>query len=97
MIPTFKTNFEFYYDEDTMDLPQNVLESHLSDAAKNIYIFIVYFITENVSDVIGLLKATEESKHDFEAGFAQLLENGLLLKEEDGENTHYIVTKEFKN
>ena len=35
----YYTNFEFYYDEDTMDLPQSVLESEqLSPAAKNIYI-----------------------------------------------------------
>ena len=35
----YYTNFEFYYDENTMDIPQHILESEqLSDAAKNIYI-----------------------------------------------------------
>ena len=33
-------NGYFYYDENTMDIPQHILESEqLSDAAKNIYIY----------------------------------------------------------
>ena len=36
----YYTNFEFYYDENTMDLPQSVLESEkLSPAAKNLIFF----------------------------------------------------------
>ena len=47
----YYTNFEFYYDENTMDIPQHILESKdLSDAAKNIYIYFIYLITEEVSD-----------------------------------------------
>ena len=35
----YYTNFEFYYDENTMDIPQHILESEqLSDAAKNIFV-----------------------------------------------------------
>lgn len=98
----YYTNFEFYYDEDTMDLPQSVLESEqLSPAAKNIYIFFVYLITEQVEDILGTLQNLEEAKHDLEPGLAELLACGLIIKEvqknEAGEGElHYIVTKEFQ-
>lgn len=99
----YYTNFEFYYDEDTMDLPQSVLESEkLSPAAKNIYIFFVYLITEQVEDILGTLQNLEEAKHDLAKGLEELLACGLIVKEvqknEIGEDElHYIVTKEFKS
>lgn len=97
----YYTNFEFYYDENTMDLPQAVLESDkLSPAAKNIYIFFVYLITEEVEDIIGTLQNLDEAKHDLEAGLSELVAYGLIRKEvmkseANEEELHYIVTKEF--
>ena len=97
----YYTNFEFYYDEDTMDLPQSVLESEqLSPAAKNIYIFFVYLITEQVEDILGTLQNLDEAKHDLEVGLSELLACGLIRKEviknqANEEELHYIVTKEF--
>ena len=37
----YYTNFEFYYDENAMDIPQNIHSQHLSDAAKK-YLYLLY-------------------------------------------------------
>lgn len=98
----YYTNFEFYYDENTMDIPQHILESdQLSNAAKNIYIYFIYLITEEVEDILGALSQIEEAKHDLEPGLEELLACGLIKNEiktnEAGEEeVHYIVTKEMK-
>lgn len=97
----YYTNFEFYYDENTMDIPQPILESEqLSDAAKNIYIYFIYLITENVEDVLDALSRIDEAKKDLEPGLEELLACGLIKTEiktnEAGEEeVHYIVTKEM--
>lgn len=97
----YYTNFEFYYDEDTMDIPQEVMESEkLSPAAKNIYIYFIYLITEGIEDILGTLSQLEEAKYDLESGLAELLACGLVRKElntnQAGEQElHYIVTKEM--
>ncbi|BEH90759.1 MAG: hypothetical protein HFE54_02480 [Turicibacter sp.] len=97
----YTTNFDFYYDENMMDIPQAVLESEqLSPAAKNIYIYFIYLITEKVEDILGVLSQLEEARNDLEAGLSELLACGLIKKEvrcnESGEEElHYIVTKEL--
>ena len=97
----YYTNFEFYYDENTMDIPQHILESKdLSDAAKNIYIYFIYLITEEVSDILGALTQIEEAKKDLEVGVKELIDCGLIkteiIKNEmNEEELHYIVTKEM--
>lgn len=97
----YYTNFDFYYDENTMDIPQTILESpQLSPAAKNIYIYFIYLITEKVEDILSVLSELEEARHDLEAGLSELLACGLIKKEmkcqPDGEEElHYIVTKEL--
>ena len=97
----YYTNFEFYYDENTMDIPQHILESEqLSDAAKNIYIYFIYLITENVEDVLDALSLIDEAKKDLELGLEELLAFGLIKNEiktnEAGEEeVYYIVTKEM--
>lgn len=98
----YYTNFEFYYDENTMDIPQHILESQdLSDAAKNIYIYFIYLITEQVEDILGALNHIDETKKDLEVGLQELLNCGLIktevIKNDAGEEElHYIVTKEMK-
>ena len=84
-----------------MDIPQHILESEqLSDAAKNIYIYFIYLITENVEDVLDALSRIDEAKKDLEPGLEELLACGLIKTEiktnEAGEEeVHYIVTKEM--
>ena len=97
----YYTDFEFYYDENTMDIPQNILESkELSDAAKNIYIYFIYLITENVDDVLDAMSGIDEAKKDLEVGLEELLACGLIkneikVNEAGEEELHYIVTKEM--
>ena len=97
----YYTNFEIYYYENTMDIPQQILESEqISDAAKNIYIYFIYLITENVEDVLDALSRIDEAKKDLEPGLEELLACGLIKNEiktnEAGEEeVHYIVTKEM--
>ncbi len=101
MKTVYQTNFEFYYDEDTMNIPQNIMESeNLSPAAKNIYIYFIYLITESVEDILGTLSQLEEAKHDLEAGLSELMACGLIKKEniindQGEEELHYIVTKDM--
>ena len=83
----YYTNFEFYYDENTMDIPQHILES------KDL-------ITEEVSDILGALTQIEEAKKDLEVGLKELIDCGLIkteiIKNEmNEEELHYIVTKEM--
>ena len=48
---------------------KHILESEqLSDAAKNIYIYFIYLITENVEDVLDALSRIDEAKKDLEPG-----------------------------
>ncbi|HAX71961.1 MAG TPA: hypothetical protein DCY20_00400 [Firmicutes bacterium] len=95
MKTTFKTNFEFYYDENMMDIPQTVLENEaLSPAAKNIYIYIVYFITEEIEDIMRALKESDECRHDFETGFSELIAAGFIEHVISDEEEQYIVKKE---
>ena len=97
----YYTNFEFYYDENTMDIPQHILDSQdLSDAAKNIYIYFIYLITEEVEDILSALDHINEAKKDLEVGLQELLNRGLIktevIKNDAGEaELHYIVTKEM--
>lgn len=101
MKTVYQTNFEFYYDEDTMNIPQNIMESeNLSPAAKNIYIYFIYLITESVEDILGTLSQLEEAQHDLEAGLSELMACGLIKKEniindQGEEELHYIVTKDM--
>lgn len=101
MKTVYQTNFEFYYDEDTMNIPQNIMESeNLSPAAKNIYIYFIYLITESVEDILGTLSQLEEAKHDLEPGLNELMACGLIKKqifknEVGDQELHYIVTKEM--
>ncbi len=92
----FKTNFEFYYDEETMNLPENVFESEtLSPEAKNVYVYIVYLITENVEHILTAMREIPDVASHVERGMQELLDCGLLQRDETTDEECYIVTKEF--
>ncbi len=92
----FKTNFEFYYDEDTMNLPEIVLESEtLSHEAKNVYVYIVYLITENVEHILSAMRQIPDVASHVECGMQELLACGLLRRDEAEDVESYIVTKEY--
>ena len=92
----FRTDFEFYYDEDTMDLPEAVLDSAmLSAEAKNVYVYIIYLITEGVDHIVSAMRTIPEVSDHVNQGMQELLACGLLRRDETASQEAYIVTKEF--
>ena len=92
---TFELTFDFYYDENTMHIPEAVLESTtLSQAAKNVYVYILYLTSESVENIYETMHQLEAVSSDLEEGLKELIHVGLLKQDQTKQSSlHYRVFK----
>ena len=95
---TFELTFDFYYDENTMHIPEVVLESTtLSQAAKNVYVYILYLTSESVENIYETMQQLEAVSSDLVAGLEELIHVGLLKQGQTKQlPSHYLVFKTMK-